>query len=840
MFGDKRQPDETPSGMDAAMLSKFLPYQNFDSEKKIFENRKSRGFVVELAPLVGADERVGEILNTIFTDVLMPGACFAIHNYASPRISEKLQGWALPRVQRGGVFAKLSKYRIEKLTRGAWDSLASDGPFNLRRFEVVIDVSIANDSSLKLDDLLTMRESLIAAFDAINVPTRIWTPVELIRFFDEIMCPSTGAGDDVVSYNRFDPIQAQCIRHDVVTHVDKHRLVVEAPSLRATGEQISGVPDFRDYVPDKFDIRTLAPRNFPDVWAPWDGQKTIGDIFNSKLRLPCPTLQSLSGQVQSSEESQGKAGYKGMRTTSLSDGKSARFLPNLKKQSAEWQYASERIETGEKLVRAYYSVSVISPYNAGEKNARAVKAMFKACGWDLIDQTYIQLAGFMNHFPLLMADGFSSDLDRFSRKKTFLSSSVAALAPFHGEYVGGDVPHVLLIGRRGQPQFFSPFQNNAGNHNCSIIGKSGSGKSVLLQDFAASFAGAGAKTIIIDDGRSFEHMCKAVGGTFTEFKLSSGISVNPFRMIDAEIAERDSDYLVDCLAMLKSIVAQMARNESKLSETERGLIDRAVGAVWERCRVSGTIDDIIHELNELENPVASDLATAMLPFSSDGTFGQFFVGENNLDLAADLTVFELSDLASREELRSVVLTSVMFHASQIMRRMDRSIPKILMIDEAWQLLKGGEMAQFIETYARTCRKYGGALVTATQSINDFYKSEGSLAALENSDWTINLMQKPETISGFKKSDRFEMDHYTESLLRSLKRNGVDYSDVLVTGPDTQFVGRLVLDPFSATLYSSSPDVFAKIERLVHTGLAMPDAIEAVAFGQASIVEEKAA
>src|SRR3546814_4079996 len=96
--------------------------------------------------------------------------------------------------------------------------------------------------------------------------------------------------------------------------------------------------------------------------------------------------------------------------------------------------------------------------------------------------------------------------------------------------------------------------------------------------------------------------------------------------------------------------------------------------------------------------------------------------------------------------------------------------KALLLDEAWQMLRGGAMADFIETYARTCRKYGASLVTATQSLNDYYKSAGSVAALENSDWFVILQQKPETIADFKKHDRFEMDDYTDALLRSLKIN----------------------------------------------------------------------
>lgn len=207
----------------------------------------------------------------------------------------------------------------------------------------------------------------------------------------------------------------------------------------------------------------------------------------------------------------------------------------------------------------------------------------------------------------------------------------------------------------------------------------------------------------------------------------------------------------------------------------------------------------IAALNETGNELASHLAIAMMPFSSAGTYGKFFQGEVSFELQAQLTVFELSDLSSREELRSVVLTAIMFMSQQMMRKVDRSIPKALLLDEAWQMLRGGAMADFIETYARTCRKYGASLVTATQSLNDYYKSAGSIAALENSDWFVILQQKPETIADFKKHDRFEMDDYTDALLRSLKRNGFEYSDIMIKGPETLAVGRLVLDPFSAAL-----------------------------------------
>lgn len=300
-------------------------------------------------------------------------------------------------------------------------------------------------------------------------------------------------------------------------------------------------------------------------------------------------------------------------------------------------------------------------------------------------------------------------------------------------------------------------------------------------------------------------------------------------MIDPALAEADEDYRMDCFAMLKSIVNQMARHIDKLNDTERGLIDGAINAVWAEKGPNGSVNDVIAALDATGNQIGIDLAIAMRPFSSAGTYGRMFEGEVSFELKNNLTVFEMSDLSSREELRSVALTAIMFLVSQSMRREDRSIRKALLLDEAWQMLKGGSMADFIEAYARTCRKYGASLVTATQSLNDYYKSDGSKAALENSDWFVILQQKEETIADFKKHDRFQMDDYTDALLRSLKRQGSEYSDVMIKGPETLAVGRLVLDPYSATVYSSSPLTFAAIHDLLEQGLTMEEAIERVAY-----------
>src|SRR3546814_20524965 len=94
----------------------------------------------------------------------------------------------------------------------------------------------------------------------------------------------------------------------------------------------------------------------------------------------------------------------------------------------------------------------------------------------------------------------------------------------------------MLIGRRGQPFFWSPFENAAGNHNVAVFGKSGSGKSVTLQELCASLCGACARVVVIDDGRSFVHSAKLQGGAFVDFTMSSGFCLNPFTIIYKAIA----------------------------------------------------------------------------------------------------------------------------------------------------------------------------------------------------------------------------------------------------------------------------------------------------------------
>ena len=829
LLGDAEHAEAGRPTLGLDMLCDWLPYRVYDPSQRLYVNARSKGFILGVTPLIGADERTGEILGAFLSEGLPAGACLQILHLASPRIGRIVAPWFAPRYEQGGVYEAIARHRARKLYSLVWNSGSPEAPFHARAHQVVISLGVPEAKAVDTQELVHAREGMIAMLKSLNLGVIEYAPEDLVALIDDLTSPTTAPHEDAVPYNPNDAIAGQAVRRDIELVVEPDRMRLSTERFRATGVTNAGVPEIGAVYPDTFDVRHFAVRNMPPRWAPHECARLIGDLFTDKLRFPCPAATMLCLVYPDQDAAAARAGFKFMRTTSLASTRSAKFLPRIAEQSAEWQHVQAELQQGRRLVKVFYGLTTYSPAGEGDRHERAVKSIYKAAGWDLADERFLQIQGLLAAMPLTLADGLASDMDRLKRFRTLLSTTAANIAPLQGEYLGGPIPHLLFVGRRGQPFYWSPFENEAGNHNVAICGKSGSGKSVLLQEMCAALRGAGAKVVVIDDGRSFEHSVKLQGGRFVEFTISAGFCLNPFSMIDANRAAEDEDYRLDCFAMIKAIVAQMARYSAPLSDTERGMIDKAVNLVWGAQGSSATITLVGEALIAYGNETGIDLATALAPFMAGGTYAAFFEGQASLDLDADFTVFEMSDLATREELRSVVLAGVMFLTSQAMTRSPRSVRKLLLIDEAWAMLKGGSMGEFVETYARTCRKYGGALATATQSLNDYYKSDGATAALENSDWMLILQQKPETIADFKASKRLDMDERTETLIRSLKRSGASYSEVFIKGPETEAIGRLVLDDYSATLFSSSPATFAAIDAEIARGHTLADAIERIAF-----------
>ncbi|MDR3351700.1 MAG: hypothetical protein LBO00_01525 [Zoogloeaceae bacterium] len=160
--------------------------------------------------------------------------------------------------------------------------------------------------------------------------------------------------------------------------------------------------------------------------------------------------------------------------------------------------------------------------------------------------------------------------------------------------------------------------------------------------------------------------------------------------------------------------------------------------------------------------------------------------------------------------------------------MPRDQPKLCIIDEAWQLLAGGASGDFVESGYRRARKYNGAFLTATQSMQDYNISVASKAALTNADWIFLLGQKPESVQAMIEQKKILVDDDMKKLLLSVHTEQGYFSEVFISAGDMGWgIGRIMLDPYSLLMSSSKADDFAAVKHYREAGYSLPQALEAV-------------
>jgi len=478
-----------------------------------------------------------------------------------------------------------------------------------------------------------------------------------------------------------------------------------------------------------------------------------------------------------------------------------------------------------KAGRTRFQVGLLSEPESMTKEEQTLFNLYRSQRWELVADRYLQLPSLLSCLPMTWGEGSVDDSKKFKKTKTTLSHEPANLMPLQGEWHGTQSPGMMLVGRRGQLFTWSPFDNNEGNYNTCVVGRSGSGKSVFMQELLTSMLGMGGRVFVLDVGRSFEKTVRLLKGTYVEFSTHSPICINPF----TSIPTHDSEAASDALAMLKPILSLMASPKEGTRDIEDAYLEMALQKAWEEKQNESTITDVAQVLLKEKDPVAKSLGKRLGPYSGNGFYSRFFNGKANIDLSDNLVVVELEELKERKDLQAVIVQMVILQIANTVYLGDRTTPSCLILDEAWDMLRGAQSGVFIETAARRLRKYFGGLVVGTQSINDFYATPGAQAAFDNSDWMCLLSQKDESIELLKNSKRLVMDPAMERTLRSLRTEQGKYAEIMIKGPKNGFaVGRLILDPFSKVLYSTKADEFAAVETFLSQGLELKEAIKKIA------------
>jgi len=152
------------------------------------------------------------------------------------------------------------------------------------------------------------------------------------------------------------------------------------------------------------------------------------------------------------------------------------------------------------------------------------------------------------------------------------------------------------------------------------------------------------------------------------------------------------------------------------------------------------MEDLYKILTGMETPDALDLAARIEKFVK-GSFSGVIDQPSNISIENPFTVFSVRDLED-----SVKPIAIYLILDYIWTKMRRDLKKrILVVDEAWYLMRHPDSAAFLHGIAKRARKYFLGLTTITQDVEDFLNTDYGKAIVTNSSIQILMKQSPAAI-----------------------------------------------------------------------------------------------
>ena len=806
---------------DVQTLYGLLPYREFDDTCDMFMNKHSMGFMLELSPLLGADEETVNILSNLLVDVIPDHVDGQFLQYLSPKISPIVDTFQEVRTGQSETRDWLSSRRAEFLKQGALSSLSKQGSFMVRDIRLFLCLSLA----VKHEDddktmLIQLRDDIESSLKALNIQTQRVNARDFINLMRDLLFPTSDLKPSSAPWNEMEELSSQMLSPEFSFEIQPDRIVVHTNILNHFEANEKADHLNTEQSIKKWDIRVLTVQDFPETMAQWKMTDAIGAMFNNSQQVPCPLMVSMNFRTISREKAMSTAQIKVGAGDSKAKTNYAKFMPNLGRQIRDWAFIRDRLTDNDCLVHVCYQIVVMAESDHAAGCERKIRDLYQSNGWRLAKQKFLQFPSWQAIWPMLMSEGLYQDFKQLGKWRQMTAFNAVNIAPLQGEWKGSRTPLLLLAGRRGQLSYWSPFDSQDGNYNVAIAAKSGSGKSVFTQEYIVGLLSVNGRVWVIDQGRSYEKTCRLLDGEFIAFNTDNPICINPFTHIQ--------DFRNEALPQLKPLLTSMARPNDKASREEENLIEKAITAAWETYKNDATISRVVEWLEKETDPIAKNLSLLLFPYSAKGMYARYFEGVCNFTLDNPFIVLELQELKNKKELQKVVLFVMMYHITQAMYLGNRSQYKSCIIDEAWDLL-GGDIdgaKEFIEAGYRTARRFNGNFVTITQSINDYYKNSASMAAFENSDFNVILGQKADALQKLKNDKKIELDGYSERLYKSLKVADC-YSECVIKSSQGVSPHRIVLDPYSRILFSSKGHEFEAVNKLVAEGHSVLTAVETV-------------
>jgi len=291
------------------------------------------------------------------------------------------------------------------------------------------------------------------------------------------------------------------------------------------------------------------------------------------------------------------------------------------------------------------------------------------------------------------------------------------------------------------------------NANSVIFAKSGSGKSYAVKLEILRSLMLGVECIILDPENEYQTLADAVDGSFFNMSLASPSHINPFDLPTPRRDEKPEDVLRSNVINLVGLLRIMMGG---LSAEEDAIIDRALTETYAAKDITPETDPTTWQENIplmsdfeqiLEGMEGAESLVRRIRKFTKGTFAQFFNQPTNISMEKQFTVFGIRDM--EDELRPMAMFIIMRYIWNKVRSEMKK--RILVIDEAWWIMKTDDGASFLFGMCKRSRKYWLGVTTITQDVNDFMKSEYGKPIITNSSLQFLMKQSPATIETVKKT-----------------------------------------------------------------------------------------
>jgi conjugal transfer ATP-binding protein TraC len=769
---DKNQPER------AGLPYKHIHARSFDTVNGIFliqsnETKESRlGACFESHPLTGANESTVSRLKSVLGTHMPVDTFIQFGLFTEPDVRASTKKYMEKKVDAKGILFEVAEKHAKMMTDGTIDPIKGMSNVCLNRQRLIVSVTIPCSNQPKPDEVKNITEISNKISEGLN-STGLYLKrmtessyLALIRRFFYLFDVEDFSTDDFI------PTREQ----------------VFSPGSSIDFTESNNEINFNE---GEYYSKILSIKRSPKTAGLGLMNMMIGDPMGSSNQVTDPFWMTATIYYPDQDKKLSAIRTKYAWLSNQAMGPIASLIPMLGYKKKGMDTLMHEIDgDGGMLCELSFQMTIFSK---NQKKLQGLSSSWKAWaagfGFEMREDKRILMPLFFSNLPFGQSPKSIKLLYRYN---TMCISHAVHHLPVIGNWSGTGVGGTsVYIGRRGQLALFDPYDSST-NYNGVILAEAGAGKSFVAQKLICDARAAGSRVWSIDQGRSQEKLCSILGGQFIEFSETSVICLNPFTHI-VDIKE-DMD-------LLKAVITKMAAPIDGLDDFRQSAIEAKILAAYS---VAGHETDItlVAEqcLNDKDERIR-DIGTMLYPFTIQGSLGKWFNGANNVDLTNDYVVLELQELQSKKTLQQVVLLLLMGSINHEMY-LTHGRKKILLIDEAWQLLNDPIMGPAIEAAYRKVRKHDGSAWIISQSIADLYDSSVGRAIINNSAWQIILQQKPDSIEHAVKSGHLKLDPYTLNMMKSIHTLPGSFSELMIRNGDAWGIVRLIVDRFSQVLFST--------------------------------------